>query len=58
MIPADGIAVEAMNLYVDESAMTGESDMIEKFADIAGGNVSFMLSGYVHSSSHVSLGCN
>lgn len=30
LIPADGIVLESFALLVDESSMTGESDMIEK----------------------------
>jgi P-type Ca2+ transporter type 2C len=30
LIPADGIILESYSLLVDESSMTGESDMIEK----------------------------
>jgi P-type E1-E2 ATPase len=30
LIPADGIVLESFALLIDESSMTGESDMIEK----------------------------
>lgn len=43
MIPADGIVLESFALLVDESSMTGESDMIEKSPDHA----PFMLSGCI-----------
>lgn len=42
MIPADGLVLDSYNLLVDESPMTGESDMIEK-SDQA----PFMLSGCI-----------
>jgi len=40
MVPADGLCVEHFSLVIDESAMTGESDMIEKNEDAP-----FMISG-------------
>jgi len=43
LIPADGIVLESFALLVDESSMTGESDMIEKSTDYA----PFMLSGCI-----------
>lgn len=43
LIPADGVVVETHNLLVDESAMTGESDMIEKSEEVA----PFMISGCI-----------
>jgi len=43
LIPADGVVLESFALLVDESSMTGESDMIEKSPDHA----PFMLSGCI-----------
>lgn len=40
MVPADGLCVEHFTFLIDESAMTGESDMIEKNEDAP-----FMISG-------------
>jgi Ca2+-transporting ATPase len=41
MIPADGLCTASFSLLVDESSMTGESDMLEKNPQTA----PFVLSG-------------